>query len=252
MSSAVTMPDPWDANRTPLTLDGKLKGRDDLAGWRQAVPTARQQLSGSLRLVGYRLVAASSAAGDFYAISGSMSHGVTGAPDDPSKNWVSVGYYGLDMSLRIDMVGHPEHDVLWDAGPTSTVGSNSVSFNIGGNLSGGVFAGETILQGGVSAGFGTSFASPDVAMAMSQAAGQAVSWRVSLPKVGFISPGSPANPKPASYSGYTWYFGAIYAVARGAGLRLSVHPTVRWEYDYTRGITYDTRTWDVTQAFTLA
>ena len=234
---------PWNPGRQPFTLDGALSGMGNLGGWRGAIDTENQRLSADLRLTTYQLVSESTS-WDFFAAFGSLTHGVLHSemPYVPSRNWVSVGYYATEMSVVLDLAGHPEKAVVWDAGPTSTVGQNSVGFNIGGNLSGGSFAGEPIIQAGVSGSFGATFSSPDVRFATSQV-GQLTRWDVSLPGVGYVSPAVPANPEGPSYAGYKWYFGAIYAVPKGDGFRLSVRPTVKWEFDYTRGITYDTKIW---------
>jgi hypothetical protein len=52
-------------------------------------------------------------------------------PYDPVPNWVSVGYYATSMSLVLELL--PD-GTIWDSGPTSTVGSNTTGFEIGGGL----------------------------------------------------------------------------------------------------------------------
>jgi hypothetical protein len=109
--------------------------------------------------------------------------------------------------------------------------------------------GAAIAQAGLSAGFSASFSSPDVTTAHSEVV-KTLRWDIKLPRVGFISPGLPANPLPASYAGYSWTFGAIFQVPKGTNLQLRVAPRVLWEFDWTRGITNDTKTWEDDKIYT--
>jgi hypothetical protein len=252
MPDEMTSPSgPWDAGRTPFSLNYLDKGCTNLSGWRLAIDTENQELSGELRVTGYKLQTPNTKY-DFYSVFGQMTHGVShgGGAYDPSTNWVSVGYYANAMSLVLGVVNDAPGAEIWDAGPTSTVGTDTSSFNIGGNLSGGTMAGEPVLTAGVSGGFGASFSSPDVTIATSQV-GDHVRWDVKLPSVGYVSPGNPANPREPSYAGYKWYFGVIYAVPKAKGLILSVNPEIDWEFDYTRGIAYNTKKWSQTTQFNL-
>ena len=241
MSDGIVSPSgPWQAGRSELSIEQTLAGRGDI-GW-GTVTTADQTLAGALRLYTYRLQTDPAKTDkDYYAVFGNMSQGIQhGQPYKPAPNWLSVGYYAPAMSLVLELKGN---GVVWDSGPGSTVGSNSTGFNIGANL--GFMAGDlNAAQGGVSAGFSASFASPDVVTGHA-AVGKLLRWDISLPGVGFVSPGNPANPKEPSFAGYRWYFGAIYELPKNEQFSLRVHPRVEWHFDYTRGITNDVRTWDV-------
>jgi hypothetical protein len=232
---------PWDPGREPFSLNGLLKGRKNVG--LGAIDTEHQQMSGALRMTAFQLQSQSKS-WNFYSVFGSMTHGVSHKDSNytPGPNWVSVGYYATAMSLKLDLVDGGTGAEIWDSGPTSTVGSNSTGFSIGGNLSGGTFGGEPILSAGVNGGFSASFASPDVTFATSQVA-NSVQWNVALPGVGFVSPGVPANPHEPSYAGYKFYFGAIYALPKASTFKLSITPSIRWEFDYTRGITNDVKVW---------
>jgi hypothetical protein len=238
MSDLINPTGPWSPGRDPFTLSETKNGRSN-PGW-GTISTQDQALSGMLNMTGYRLVSDAKKS-DFYSVFGSFTHGVRHAGDyDPARNWASVGYYATKMILGLECLS--DHGMLWDAGPTSTVGAATTSFNIGGNISGGVFAGEPIVTGGISTGFGASFSSPDVVIAASQQP-SGVRWDIDLPGVGFISPAVPPNPKPPSYAGYTMYFGAIFVVPKGTPFKACVAPRIDWEFDWTRGISNDVKHW---------
>jgi hypothetical protein len=229
---------PWDPGRDAFMLDGQLRGTRNLDGWQLAIDTEHQRMSSMLHMTGYKLQSPAKSHA-FYAVFGVFSHAVSHRDAyNPAANWVSVGYYATDMTLRLEL--DDPNAVIWDAGPTSTVGGNQTGFNIGGSLSGGSFGGEAILQAGVSGSFGASFSSPDVRFAQSKF-DQHVQWDVKLPGVGFVSPGVPANPEEPSFAGYEWNFGAIVVTPAGKPFALNVHTMVSWNFDYTRGITYDTK-----------
>lgn len=250
MSDSIVAPSgPWDPGRQAFSMDKVQPGRSNLSGWRGAIDTEHQKLSGALRLTGYKLKSQNDKA-DFYSIFGSLTHGVShaGGAYNPATNWVSVGYYATRMSLSIELQNDSPGCEIWDSGPTSTVGSDTTGFNIGGSLSGGTFAGEPVLSAGVSGSFSASYSSPSVTFASAQV-GDVVRWDVSMPGVGYISPANPANPREPSYAGYKWYYGVIYAVPKGHGFSIAVSPTIVWEFDYTRGISNNTKTWADTQTF---
>jgi len=249
---------PWKIGAEELNKDWSTHGRED-PGW-STVPTKSQVMSGQLRMYGYLLAKTSAkpanpefAAHDYYAVAGHMGHSVTHDGDyQPSKNWASVGYYATQMRLALELVDPAGAEVqgsVWDAGPSTTVGSNTTSFSIGGGISAGMFGDTPTANVDMNASFGTSFSSPDVTISEATVAHQ-VQWSVALPGVGFVSPGSPANPMLPSYVGYQWQFGAIFEVPSGAEFSLSVRPRVVWDYDWTRGITNDTKTWDDTYTYT--
>lgn len=227
---------PWDSGRDAFALGGELQGRNNLARWRSAIDTENQRLSGMINMTGYKLMSEATKH-DFYCVFGSFSHGVSHQKEyHPGKNLVSVGYYATEMSLNLEL--HDSDAMVWDSGPTSTVGANQTSFSIGGNLSGGTFAGEPIIQGGVSGSFGAGFSSPNVKFAQTMMQDH-VQWVVKLPGVSFVSPGVPSNPEEPSYAGYKWYFGAIFVIPSGRTFALDVVANVSWNFDYTRGITND-------------
>lgn len=255
---------PWKMGAQELNQDWSTSGRDD-PGW-GTVPTKNQLMSGQLRLYGYLLAktsarpstpenAAKLAGHDYYAVAGHMGHSVTHDDDyKPSTNWASVGYYATGMRLALELVSQDGSEVqgsVWDAGPTTTVGSNTTSFSIGGGISAGMFGDTPTANVDMNASFGTSFSSPNVTISEATIAHQ-VLWTVALPGVGFVSPGSPANPLPPSYVGYQWQFGAIFEVPSGSVFSLSVRPRIVWDYDWTRGITNDTKSWDQTYNYTYS
>jgi hypothetical protein len=231
---------PWDPDRDEFTLDQEQSGCSNLSSWRGAIDTENQRLSSLLHMTGYKL-RSQAKKHEFYSLFGSFSHGVShnNSSYHPVKNWVSVGYYATEMLLTIEV--KEQTSIVWDSGPTSTVRSSQTGFNIGGNLSAGSFGGEPILQAGVSGSFGASFSSPDVVFAHSMFEHH-VQWLVKLPGVGYISPAVPANPEEPSYAGYEWRFGAIFVVPFGQPFSVDVKAQVFWEFDYTRGIKYDTKT----------
>jgi len=239
---------PWRPGHGEFNLNGTLEGRSDI-GW-GTITTADQTLAGALRMSSYKLNT-SSKKNDWFAVFGHMNQGIAHGnkdyqPYNPVPNWVSVGYYATGMSLVLELL--PE-GTIWDSGPTSTVGSNTTGFEIGGGLNAEVSSDGAGGGGSLNASFSASFTSPDVTTGHA-AVGKVSRWDVKLPGVGFVSPGVPANPKEPSYSGYQWYFAAILEVNKDTNLQLRVQPRVVWEYDYTRGITNDTKTWEVDQTYT--
>jgi hypothetical protein len=243
MSELVDPAGPWQAGRTQFKLDTTLTGRGN-PGW-GTVTTQDQSMDGSVRMYLYKLATAAAAQEDYFAVFGHMSHGIAHGnkeyqPYNPTPNWVSVGYYANHMSLVLELLTDGD---VWDSGPHSTVGSNTTGFSLGGNLSAGFMGKDPIAQAGVSASFSASFSSPDVTTGHSEV-GKTLRWDVGLPAVGFVSPGVPANPKPASYAGFQWYFGGIFQVPKGTNLQLRVAPRVRWEFDWPRGSENDTKTWE--------
>jgi hypothetical protein len=251
--SSVDPGGPWRAGRRDFKLEGTLTGRENPWDLWGTITTQDQSMSGTVRFSGYKLAveAGGDTKHDYFGLYGNMNHGIAHGnpsyqPYDPAKNAASVGYYGHSMSLVLELL--TEGDV-WDSGPASTVGSNTTGFNIGGNLTGGAMGDAAIAQVGVSAGFSASFSSPDVTTAHSEVV-KTLRWDIKLPRVGFISPGVPANPLPASYAGYSWTFGAIFQVPKGTNLQLRVAPRVLWLFDWTRGLTNDTKTWEDDQIYT--
>jgi hypothetical protein len=243
MSSLVDPSGPWSAGRTPFKLDKTLIGREN-PGW-GTVTTRDQRMSASVRMYLYKLGTALGTQSDYFAVYGLMNHGIAHTNKEyqsynPGPNWLSVGYYATDMSLVLELLTDGD---VWDSGPSSTVGSNTTGFSLGGNLSAGQFGESGIAQVGVSASFSASFSSPDVSTGHSEV-GKAVRWDIKLPGVGFISPAVPANPKPASYAGYQWHYGVIFEVPKGTDLELRVAPRVKWVYDNPRGTVNDTKTWE--------
>lgn len=257
--------DAWEAGSHRLERDYPIKGRSN-PGW-GTIDTEHQLMMGSIRLYTYSFASdtvdphdegakAAREAFDWYAVIGHMRHSVTHGDDQyatyaPRRNWASVGYYATQMSLVLEAATDEEAPPaegapagrLWDAGPVTTVGSNSTSFNIGGGLSAGFFGGTPTGGMDVSGGFSASFSTPDVTIGEATV-GPLVRWNVQLPGVGFMQPGIPANPLPPSYIGYQWEFAAIFEIPKGQTFQVRVHPRTIWEFDWTRGITNDVRTWE--------
>lgn len=207
-------------------------------GW-GTVPTKRQQLTYSGELTTYKLVRnIKDPTSDYYLVAGTVFHGITGSPSDPSSNWVSVGFFSNYHSLKFSS-STPGAKLL-EFGPNSTVEQVSVSFSIGGSLGGTAGAdstgptGEGSLQ--VNASVGVSFTSEAVRFAARPSL-NTMEWRVDLPGVGFVSPAVPANPLRASYAGYLWNPAVIYRVPAGAPFAVTADLVVDFEYDWTRGIT---------------
>jgi hypothetical protein len=232
---------PWDPDRDAFILDGEMSGRPNLAGWRGALDTEHQRLSGMVHMTGYKLKSGAKHH-DFYSVFGGFSQAASHPGGyNPVTNWFSVGYYATEMSLALEL--KDKDAVVWDSGPTSTVGAHQTGFNIGGNLSGGMFASEPIVQAGVSASFSASFSSPNVRFSQSMFSNH-VQWTAMLPGVGFAGPSNPANPEAPSFAGYKWYFGAIFVIPAGRTFELGVHAKVSWNFDYTRGLTNDVKLFD--------
>lgn len=173
---------------------------------------------------------------DYYLVFGNYRHGVRGNPRNPATNWVSVGYYASRMTLGIRCV--TPHAKLVDFGPGGTIAQVTESYTVGGSLSGGFKGWEPTGSATLNAGFGVSFSTPEVTFSVSSDL-TSVDWDVHLPCVGWQSPGRPPNPATASYNGYLWRPSAIFRVKKGDQFKAQITGEVDWDFDWTRGITYD-------------
>ncbi|WP_122260902.1 hypothetical protein [Ornithinimicrobium cerasi] len=233
-------------------LDGLQKVRDggDDFGW-GTVPTKKQQLTFSGEIGVYKLVrTAATLEDDFYLLVGTVFHGISGSPDKPEANWVSVGFFANYHSLVIS--SPTPHAKVVEFGPNSTVEQVSVSFTLGGSVGGGGGVGPDGPEGsaeiGLNASVGVSFSSDSVRFAARPTL-SSMEWRTDLPGVGFVSPAVPANPFRASYAGYEWSPALIYRVPVGADFKVTATLSVDFEYDWTRGITARSFTDSVTSSY---
>ncbi|MEH6691713.1 MAG: hypothetical protein V7774_11050 [Pseudorhizobium pelagicum] len=202
-------------------------------GW-GSVPTENQKLTAAAVLPVYKLMQGDqSRLRDYYLVAGDVYHGIQGSPVDPSANWVSVGFYANYMTLDI-RCRTPGARVM-TFGPNSSVEQATVSFSIGGELSG--EAGTEGGKGGasLSASVGVSFTASEVSFA-SRPSTNSISWRTSLPGVGWLGPATPPNPAEPSYAGYLWNPAVIFEVPQGAFPALEGDFVVDFEYNWTRGI----------------
>jgi hypothetical protein len=227
----------WERIGTVPGGEWSKKGGDNF-GW-GTVPTEKQELTFSGNLIVYRLgQKVPGLNSDYYLVAGTIFHGISGSPSNPASNWVSVGFYSNYHSLVLRCTT-PGARVL-EFGPNSTVEQVSVSFTIGGSLTGEAGGGPDGPSGGASLGIeasvGVSFSSEAVRFAARPTL-SSMEWRVDLPGVGFVSPGVPANPFRASYAGYLWNPAAIFKVPEGAPFSLGADLSVDFEYNWTRGIT---------------
>ncbi|MEG4087259.1 hypothetical protein, partial [Microcoleus sp. POL10_C6] len=228
----------WETGGKDFTQQITLNGRSDI-GW-GTVNTSDQRLYGYIHFLPYKLTG-NDPSYDYYAFVGSMTHGVT-----TSKNNVfSVGYYATEMDLVVTCL--TESSTVYQYGPDSTVGTNTTSFSIGAGLQGGFKGDEPTGTAGINASWGVSFASPDVSFLASRLE-NGVTWRCKLPCISFKSPGIPADPFPASAAGYTWKPALIVKVPKGKPPILEIRVRIQWNFDYTRGITNDVKSW--VQTFT--
>jgi hypothetical protein len=171
---------------------------------------------------------------DYYLFRGIMDHSVSGF----SHNALSVGYYCSSMNLSVRCLTPGATNAIYDYGPNTTVGQSTTSFTIGAELSGTAGSEGSSGSAGLNAGFGVSFSSNDVSF-QARNAGNMLNLTCHLPAIGFKSPGVPADPLPASYSGYKWRPHVIIEVPKGKVPKLEIGVDVRWKFDYTRGITND-------------
>ena len=221
---------PWQAGEESFEMNVRMQGRPNI-GWGTNT-TENQILTGAVRILSHKYITFKTHDKDYYGLTGHMRHGVTNS----GNTAVSVGYFAPQMKLALQLQGEGS---VWEAGPTSTVGEASTSFNIGGSL--GTFGDSPTAS--VNAGFGESYSTPSVTIAQTTS-GKTVSWNIKLPGVGFQSPGVPANPHEPSYAGYSWKFGVIFEVPKGQPLKVLVKPEIEWAFDYTRGIRNDTKVWE--------
>lgn len=222
-----------------------LTGRGN-AGW-GTVNTANQTLSASLNLPIYRYIGATLGDRTYYLVIGPVLHGIQGSPDDPSKNWASVGYYAARGKFEMECTSSDAK--LIEFGPNTTVETVTIGFDIGASASVGADPTGPSGEAGVSASVSASFSASEVSFA-ARAGLTKLELAVNLPGVGWISAGVPANPGKASAFGYQWISGVVFSVQSGAPLKLKGSYTVDFDFDWTRGITNDTKTvklsWDGT------
>lgn len=203
------------------------------------INTKNQNMTVSVSLQVYQLLKNDqSEIYDYYLVAGTYFHGISGSPSDPSTNWFSVGYYANYMELTIET--KDEAQLVEEFGPNSTVGTTTQGFSIGGGIASGVSSDKPYAVGNVSAAVSFSFSTPDVTFAARPGL-RAVQWRADLPHVGWTSPAVPANPRPASYSGYGWNPGVIFRVPACASFNPKGSCKVEFEFDYTRGTCNDTK-----------
>ncbi|OJF91426.1 hypothetical protein [Pararhizobium antarcticum] len=202
-------------------------------GW-GTVATEPQTLTANAILAVYKLQQGDqSLTKDYYLVTGDVYHGIQGSPTSPASNWVSVGFYANYMKLRISS-GSPETRVT-SFGPNSTIEDVTISFSVGGELSGEVEEKGGKIGGSINASVGISFTASEVSFAARPATGS-VEWHTSLPHVGWISPASPANPGRTSYAGYIWNPAVIFEVPQGKVPALGGQLEVDFEFNWTRGI----------------
>jgi hypothetical protein len=236
----VTPNGPWEKGVEDIEMSGVETGRKNIAG--SVIDTENQKMSGTVNISVYKL-SSNNPNFDFYSIMGIMDHGVThkNKSYNPKSNWLSVGYYATDMQIELELA--TANGSIWDFGPTSSVGSSTTGFTLGGDLKGSYDSNGGGISGGFSGSFGAQFSSSDVSIVTAKEGDTKLFWTIKLPGVGFKSPGNPANPKESSYAGYKWYFGVIYKVPKGSQFQLKVTPAIHWKFDYTRGNTKSTRDW---------
>jgi hypothetical protein len=232
----------WQAGGKDFNVRKTLTGRNNI-GW-STVNTQHQTMFAAIQLTPYKFLG-NDPTSDYYLFFGTFNHGVQGNPDSAGYNWFSVGYYADEMILHITC--KTPGATLYNYGPDTTILEATTSFNIGANLSVNT---EGQGEGGVSAGFGVSFSSPEVTFAVSPGDNN-ILWKVRLPKIGWMSPSVPANPGGASYNGYKWLPAVIFRVPKGQACQLQIKATVPWGYDYTRGIRNDTKSFDVTENYSF-
>lgn len=233
----------WDSAGEEFLRESYIQGRptDSLLVMGGAVATGSQSLYGRIHFVPYRLTD-NDPNYDYYLFTGDMRHAVSGY----GSNAVSVGYYAREMNLTVKAVTPGSQ--VYEFGPNTTVENVTESFNLAVSLQGG-FSGEGTV--GVSAGFSVSFEKPSVSI-YARGFGDRVEWDCKLPHVGFISPGVPADPRPPSSQGYAWKPSVIIRTPEGEPAILSISSRIHWDYDYTRGITYDSRSWSQQAGYVVA
>lgn len=194
------------------------------------VPTESQILTACAILSVYKLQRGDqSLVKDYFLIAGDVYHGIQGSPEDPSANWLSVGFFANFMRMHIHN-GAPGAR-LQTFGPNSTSETATISFAVGGELS----AGTEGAGGSANASVGVSFSASEVSFA-ARPTTNSIEWYTALPGVNWISPAVPPNPAEPSYAGYIWNPAVIFEMPQGKTPLLSGYLQVEFAYDFTRGI----------------
>ncbi|MGF6173775.1 hypothetical protein [Ensifer sp. 4252] len=216
------------------TLNGEWRtngGKD--FGW-GTVKTSSQTLTANALLSVYKLMHGDqNLTRDYYLVAGDVYHGIQGSPSNPSSNWISVGFYANHMTLRIEATSAQAR--LLTFGPNSTVEQATISFSIGGELSAENSSEGPKAGASLSANVGVSFTASEVSFA-ARPGSRSIEWHTSLPHVGWVSSGMPANPGRPSYAGYIWNPAVIIEVPQGVVPNLKGRFEVDFEYNWTRGI----------------
>src|SRR5215208_6745332 len=211
--SSVDPGGPWKAGRREFKLEGTLTGRENpWSGW-GTVTTQDQSMSGTVRFSGYKLAveAGGDTQHDYFGVYGNMNHGIGHG---------NTAYQPYDPGKNVPSVGYYANhmSLVLELLTDGDVWDSGPASTVGSNSTGFNIGGN--LTGG------------------------------QMGDAGIAQVGVPANPKPASYAGYSWTFGAIFQVPKGTNLQLRVAPRVRWEFDWTRGIENDTKTWEDDKTYT--
>lgn len=199
-----------------------------------SVPTESQTLTAAAILPVYKLMQGDqSKTRDYYLVTGDVYHGIQGSPVDPGSNWLSVGFYANYMNLELRCTTPGARVMTF--GPNSTVEQATISFSIGGELSGEAGTEGATVGASLSASVGVSFTASEVSFA-TRPSPTSISWRTSLPGVGWLGPAVPPNPARPSYAGYLWNPAVIFELPQGMSPDLHGEFVVDFEYNYTRGL----------------
>jgi hypothetical protein len=225
----------WILYGQPIVINTDQYGYPNSALGPGAIQTANQELSTGLNLYVFKS-AAPIQGSNYYLVTGTFRHGVMVHPAGTSvnlSNWLSVGIYATEMKLVISGNGAQIADC---GGPSSTVNSTTAGWSV--SASGG--ADSSGPNGSASVGYSYSNTAPDVSFAATCSSDTFV-VTASLPGV----TASRNNPESPSYGGYQFVPGTLFKVPVASNgnpqqeLKLTVTTGVQWQYNYTRGITYE-------------
>jgi hypothetical protein len=234
VSAQITQPTPatppsgWMVYGQAISMDTSRYGYPDWAlpnGGYDLVSTQNQELTTVLNLGVYKNAISTGDGYDYYLVTGDFIHAITNG--GTLSNWLSVGIYGTQMALTITGNGA----TFVDSAPTSSSGSTTSGWSVGGNIG---VAGTAANAGG-SFSYSVSDTMPDITFSNISTT-DGVTYTAYLP--GPTS--SRVNPEPASNAGYDFYSAVIFKVVQGSGLTRTVTSSAGWEYDFTRGISYET------------
>jgi len=207
-------------------------GQDSLAPCVENVELnfANQDVKAKLHMDAYYLKSDYIDTHDYYCFLIKYSHEVLNYRED----FFTVGYYTDAMHLGIQCIDPSTR--IFEFGPvTIKRGQDAIKYNL--------MRGPTQVT--------VSFDTHEVGILAApnfNKDGNSLTWSFSLPRVGWISPGIPANPGVAAKK-YTCCPGFVLAVPKDKETAFSIQPYIKWVFDSPRGTVKKTHTWDEKRTF---